>query len=88
VAQERTLEIGIMLKEKVREQARLKRDLDSSFRKSHQIAHEKALSRTKMELENHLHHTMRELDLKKTELKHIFHKVNRMKEHLRKGCPR
>jgi hypothetical protein len=38
-----------------------------------------------MDLENHLHHTIRELDLKKMELKEIRHKVDRSKELLRKG---
>jgi hypothetical protein len=84
-AQEKTNEIREMLKEKTCEQNLIEKELNAAFRKTPSPAHQKALARARMELENHLHHTMRELDLKKTELKHIFHKVSRMKEHLRKG---
>lgn len=84
-AQERTLQIGAILREKANEQNTLKKRLDSVFKKTPAIAHRKALARTRMELENHLHHTMRELDLKRTELKKIYLEVNRIKDHLRKS---
>ncbi len=84
-AQEKTLQISAMLREKANEQNTLKKRLDSVFKKTPVIAHQKALARTRMELENHLHHTMRELDLKKTELKKIYLEVNRIKDHLRKS---
>jgi len=84
-AQEKTIEIADILKGKVGEQTRLKKDLDAAFKKIPGIAHQKALARTRMELENHLHHTMRELDLKKAELKSIYHELNGIKERLRKN---
>ena len=84
-AQEKTLEISAILKEKINEQAKLKEQLESAFKKTPAIAHQKVLAKTRMDLESHLHHTMRELDLKKNELKEIYHEVNRIKEHLRKS---
>jgi len=84
-AQEKTLEIGTMLKEKINEQTKLKNQLETAFKKTPEIEHRKALAKTRMDLENHLHHTMRELDLKKNELKEIHHEVKRIKEYLRKN---
>ncbi|PIS47544.1 MAG: hypothetical protein COT17_02890 [Elusimicrobia bacterium CG08_land_8_20_14_0_20_51_18] len=84
-AQETTLQIGTILKEKVNEQNKLKKQLDAAFKKTPSTAHRKALSKTRTDLENHLHHTMRELDLKKAELKEIYHEANYIKERLRKG---
>lgn len=80
---EKVHQISAILKEKAIEQARLKKDLQAAFKKTEATAHQKALARTRMELENHLHHTMRELDLKKNELKEICREVNSIKRHLR-----
>ena len=82
--QEKVKQIGAIMKEKAIEQTELKKDFDASFIKTPGITHQKALARTRTELENHLHHTMRELDLKKSELKAIYHEVNSIKEHMRK----
>ncbi len=84
-AQQKTLEISTMLKEKMNEQTKLKKQLETAFKKTPAIEHQKVLAKTRMDLENHLHHTMRELDLKKNELKKIHHEVNRIKEYLRKN---
>ncbi|MDO8804403.1 MAG: hypothetical protein Q7R35_08225 [Elusimicrobiota bacterium] len=84
-AQEKTLQVAAVMKEKISEQTKLKKDLDAAFKKTTGIAHQKALARTRTELENHLHHTMRELDLKKAELKTIYHELNGIKERLRKN---
>lgn len=85
-AQEKTLQISAIIKEKVNEQTKLKKQLDAAFKKTPAIiAHQKVLAKTRMDLENHLHHTMRELDNKKTELKEIYHEVSCIKEHLRKS---
>jgi len=67
-----------------KEQAELKRRLGAAYKKTPDIAHQKALARASMELESHLHHTMRELDLKKEELKKVHHEVNCLKERLKK----
>ncbi len=83
--QEKVKEIGAIMKEKAVEQAELKKEFAAAFVKTPGIAHQKALAKTKRMLENHLHHTMCVLDLKKGELKEIFHEVNSIKEHLRKN---
>lgn len=83
--QEKVKQIAAIMKEKVVEQAGLKKEFAAAFVKTPGIAHQKALATTKRKLENHLHHTLRELDLKKGELKEIFHEVNSIKEHLRKN---
>lgn len=83
--QEKVRQISAIMKEKTDEQTKLKKDFDIAFIKTTAIEHQKALARTRTELENHLHHTMRELDLKKMELKEIYHEVNSIKEHLRKN---
>lgn len=84
-AQEKTLQVAAIMKEKISEQTKLKRALDAAFKKTPGIAHQKALARTRTGLENHLHHTMRELDLKKAELKHIYHELNGIKARPRKN---
>lgn len=84
-AQEKTLQVAAIMKEKISEQTKLKRDLDAAFKKTPGIAHQKALAMTRTGLENHLHHTMRELGLKKAELKNIYHELNGLKERLRKN---
>ena len=81
--EEKVLQISAIMREKAKEQAELKLKIDAAFKKTPEIAHQKALARARMELENHLHHTMRELDLKKKELKEIYHEVNSIKKHLR-----
>ena len=83
-AQEKTLQISAILKEKVNEQTKLKKQLDAAFKKTPAIAHQKALAKTRMDLENHLHHIMRELDHKKMELKKIRNEVTCTKKHLSK----
>jgi len=80
---EKTQQISAILREKAAEQARLKKDFQAAFKKTEGTAHQIALARTRTELEGHLHHTMRELDLKKNELKEICREVNSIKKHLR-----
>ena len=83
--QEKVKQIGAIMKEKAGEQAELKKELTAAFVKTPGIEHQQALAKTKRKLENHLHYTMRELDLKKGELEEIFREVNSIKEHLRKN---
>lgn len=84
-AQDKTLQISSILKEKIKEQTELKKKLIAGFKKTPEIAREKIFAKARMDLENHLHHTMRELDLKKKELKEIYHDVNCLKERIRKS---
>ena len=80
---EKVRQLSVIFSEKASEQAKLRKDFEAAYKKTPGIAHQKALARTKTELENHLHHTMQELDLKKKELKDIYREVNSIKKHLR-----
>ena len=80
---EKTQQISAILKEKAAQQARLKKDFDAGFKKAPEMAHKKALARTRTELEAHLHHTLLELDLKRNELREICRELNSIKKHLR-----
>lgn len=84
-AREKTDQLSAILREKAVERNKIENEMKAAFRKPPSIAHQKALVKARMELENHFHRTMRELDLKKSELKKIYHKADRLKEHLRKG---
>jgi hypothetical protein len=85
-AQEKTGQISALLREKTGEQARIQRELTAAFSRNVTPAHHKALVRARIQLENHLRHTMQELETKRSELKKIYSKVNSIKEHIRKGA--
>ena len=85
MAQQKTLQISEALKSKAAAQTKLQRQLADAFKKTAGSGHQKALARARMELENHLHHAMNELDTRKTELREIYREVRCIKDLVRKA---
>ncbi len=77
--------IALLLKLKSKEWTHLRKQLASVFKKALEPQAQRALVKTTMELQNHLHHVERELGADRMKIKTLYHRAKEINILLRKN---